>query len=92
MVFVLCANCSLIADRNWEIEWFSKKPNRYWNNISNQRLFLDLFAKRHGIKNPSHWSRISVSQIEEEGGYSLLRTTKKYPILFHTLKRVYPGL
>lgn len=76
-----------------EIEWKesrSRSPHGYWNNKDNQKIFLEGIASKLGIKKYSDWGRVTILQIKELGGISLLHNYNDS--LFASLKNVFPGI
>lgn len=73
------------------MDWFVniKRPSRFWLDKNNQRKFFDDLAKKFEISKPSQWNKISLDQIEEEGGVGLLRYYGRN--MYQTLSKVYPG-
>ena len=64
------------------------KPKRYWLSPSNQRAFLDQFAKDHQIADPpAGWYSISSSLLRQCGGSGLLF---HYKSLSSALQSIYP--
>lgn len=58
-------------DVHWEREWFVNVPkysHSFWNNMSNQRLFLYNIASEYGIEDPSQWKRLTYALIKKQGG------------------------
>lgn len=57
--------------------------------MENQRIFLDEFARKYGIKEPKQWGQVTLSNIKQEKGHHLLNLYKSS--LFVALSKVYPG-
>eukprot|EP01114_Cavostelium_apophysatum_P021759 TRINITY_DN7678_c0_g1_i2.p1 TRINITY_DN7678_c0_g1~~TRINITY_DN7678_c0_g1_i2.p1 ORF type:complete len:759 (+),score=135.48 TRINITY_DN7678_c0_g1_i2:52-2328(+) len=57
-----------------EHSWEEKKrhPSGYWKDVSNQRAFIESFAKERGISTLESWSKVSANDLERYGGGSLL--------------------
>jgi hypothetical protein len=51
----------------------SKPQSGYWDSTESQRKFLDELHSTLGFKYPQDWYNITVKQIQENGGHSLLR-------------------
>jgi hypothetical protein len=76
------------------------KPLKYWNNVQNQRRFLDDLAVKLNIKSPEDWYSVKVETVVKLGGTfitrhydgSLVRGKKKciYKVTFLALASVYP--
>lgn len=55
----------------WKREWFPKipkYPGSFWNSKENQIAFLDDIAIDYKIKEPSDWSRVTLSLVRKKGG------------------------
>ena len=80
---LLAALKSAYPEVEWKQEWLSqKKPRRYWKNTENQRTFMEEFAKKHQINQPSDWGRVSHRVLRNEGGRGLLHYHKGNTIAF----------
>lgn len=64
-------------------EWLPWKfsTHNYWNNIDNQREFLNWAAKQLQIKEMDNWYQITLKDYERLGGRSLLAKYKESPSL-----------
>jgi len=51
----------------------NRLPVRYWDNVNNQRNFLDFLAKKLEIKQPSDWSRVVVRDFIKYGGSAIFK-------------------
>lgn len=71
------------------MEWFEFMPQGYWKDIQNRRNFLENFARKNGISKPSDWGNVTIQQIKESGGNSLLKCYSGS--LIKTLEGVFPG-
>lgn len=72
----------------WEQDWFNTSPG-YWQNLENQRKFLENLSHLFGIKNIQDWGKISSKKVIECGGRPLL---KQYGYsLRKALFTLYPG-
>lgn len=59
-------------------EW--KIPQKgYWNNVSNQRSFLDDLAKKLNITDPSGWYKLTKQNFEDHCGAGLLQMYNNSP-------------
>ncbi len=73
---------------NWDIFNFTQLPSGYWNDISNQRSFLEGLAKKLHIDTKDDWYKITQATLNQHGGSGLL---KKYNFsLSKLLTRVFP--
>ena len=54
-----------------------QKPHGYWNNKDNILNFLNQVKIKYNLKTNEDWNRLSLKQINNEGGYSL---TDKYSL------------
>jgi hypothetical protein len=62
---------SIYSEHNWEDQKFNKSLG-YWENIQNQRSFLDNIGKELGLKDIKDWYHVTQSQIKAKGGSRLL--------------------
>ncbi len=46
---------------------------RYWDDMSNQRNFMDELAEKLGITNVDGWYKITATTVQQHGGASLLK-------------------
>jgi hypothetical protein len=50
---------SVYPDYNW-LPWkFTRYPRNYWNDIKNQRKFMDWAAKELNVNEMTDWSRVT---------------------------------
>jgi hypothetical protein len=47
---------------------FDKVPSGFWKDVTNQRKYFDWLRKRLGIQDMESWYKVSLNQIESEGG------------------------
>lgn len=64
-------------------------PHSHWNSSENQRLFLEKIKKRFNIQEPTDWGKVSVRELKNAGGESILRRYQSS--LLNCLKSVYGG-
>ena len=55
----------------WKQSHFNTQPG-YWNNKDNQRNFMDWLGNQLGFKEMDDWYGVTVKQIHENGGVTLL--------------------
>ena len=77
-----------------ELEWnpfcFPRQlPNGFWNELSNQRAFLDYLSKKFNIQSAHDWRFITVEEVKKEGGGTFLR---QYSSFYNALESLYPEL
>lgn len=60
----------------------------FWNNIENQKKFLNWISKELNIQKLEDWYNVKQEIFIEKGGYVLI--TKYYGNLFYFLKAMYP--
>jgi hypothetical protein len=78
---------AIYPEYNWNIWNFMKVPRGYWDDILNQKKFLDMVAKEHSIHAPEDWYKLSSKDIEKLGGSTLM---KRYNYNLHdALSAVY---
>jgi hypothetical protein len=62
---------ALRPDHKW-LEWeFSQTPQGFWNNVQNQRRFLDWAGGELGVASMEDWYKISKAQVVKLGGSPL---------------------
>eukprot|EP01114_Cavostelium_apophysatum_P017882 TRINITY_DN5405_c0_g1_i1.p1 TRINITY_DN5405_c0_g1~~TRINITY_DN5405_c0_g1_i1.p1 ORF type:complete len:716 (-),score=103.25 TRINITY_DN5405_c0_g1_i1:1172-3319(-) len=66
----------------------SKKPPGYWQDLKNQRDFLEQIARDFNLSCKEDWSKISIKDIIDKGGYMLLRQYNNSIVWM--LKTVFP--
>jgi len=64
-----------------------KRPNGFWKDVNNQRLFMNEAMKKLELKELDDWYSISANRLTKIGGSSLLR---QYPTFMDLLSSVYP--
>lgn len=66
-------------------------PNGFWKVKENQREFLQFVAQKFNIKQPYDWKNVSIQNVLDERGTSLLN--KYYNgSLYKALKSNFPGI
>jgi hypothetical protein len=80
---------TVYPDYNW-LPWkFDKCPNFYWNDFNNHKKFIEWAAQQLKIKEMSDWYNVTVKDLYDIGGASLITTQYKgSPTLL--LFKVYP--
>jgi hypothetical protein len=63
---------SVYCDTNWQIWRFDTAPRNYWENIENQREFLEWVALLYDIVDDEGWYGITCKQYIDAGGKGLL--------------------
>ena len=71
-----------------EDEWKEKRITRsnFWDDIENQKKFLDDFAEHHNINSPHEWKDITSTDIIKYGGRGLI---EKYNTWSEVLSTIY---
>jgi hypothetical protein len=77
---------SCFPHHNWQPWKFLQIPKRYWENVQNQRQFIEWLAQELLINDKEDWCRISLHQIQRVAPVTLF---DKYT-LAHVLATVYP--
>lgn len=65
------------------------RPVGFWRLKENQRLFLQDFAKKVGIKSNEDWGKVTSAQLKKHGGFGLLREQKS---VLYSLQDAFPGM
>src|SRR5690242_17551671 len=61
-------------DPHEDHSWLSQVlPDIFWNDIKNQRQFMDWLGKKFGFTRSNDWYKITFKQIRENGGIGLER-------------------
>ena len=82
--------CSVYPSHTW-LPWkfeYTSAPNGYWNNLQNQREFMDWLSRELGFVEFEDWYNISKEQIITYGGSGLMDIYRNSPM--SALKSVYP--
>ena len=81
---------ALYPEKNWQVWKFLHVPHEFWNDIENQRIFLNWLSKELLIENLDDWYKVNPSKIIENGGTGLL---KCYGDSFSkALQAIYPNV
>lgn len=70
---------SLLNEHSWEIDKFTRRPKGYLGDLMKQRNYLEDLGKELNIKKMEDWYRVSIAQIAEKRGQSLLMKYNKSP-------------
>jgi hypothetical protein len=67
----LCvALATIYPEHPWDSQQFVVRD--HWNKKEVQLSFFNEFAKRNNIKNPEDWWNVTVYQVAQQGGSSIL--------------------
>ena len=66
---------------------FKRKPRNYWDNIDNQRKFMDQYMIDNNITSLDDWNHVRVIDFKKNGGRGIL---EKYPNFFNLLETIFP--
>ncbi len=72
----------------WDPSQFTQVPHGHWDQIANQRAFMERLAKTLNITNHDGWYKISNALIRKHGGAGLLHKYNGSAIKL--LEAVYP--
>jgi hypothetical protein len=79
---------TLYPEYNW-LPWkFENSPRNFWDDVKNQRNFLDWASKEFKIQDMSDWYRVTQKDLIDIGGSSLLGKYNYSPSLIFST--VYP--
>ncbi len=56
----------------WDIHQFQQVSRGYWNELPNQRKFMDEIATKLNINSPEDWSKVTTTTIDAHGGSRVL--------------------
>eukprot|EP01114_Cavostelium_apophysatum_P016152 TRINITY_DN4542_c0_g1_i6.p1 TRINITY_DN4542_c0_g1~~TRINITY_DN4542_c0_g1_i6.p1 ORF type:complete len:1067 (+),score=194.96 TRINITY_DN4542_c0_g1_i6:160-3360(+) len=62
---------AVFPNERWD--FLELSPKGHWDNIQNQRIFMENLFKTLKLKNVSDWSSVNVQTVEKNGGASLLK-------------------
>lgn len=65
-------------------------PRSYWKSKENRRKFMDGVAKKLNVKSPMDWGKVTIQQVFELGGGTLLSRYYKSS-LYYCLQSIYEG-
>jgi hypothetical protein len=72
------ALANIYPDYPWQIWRFEQVPKGFWNDMKNQRDFLNWFGKEMGILQQSDWYRIRVTDFAQRRGIDLLHMYRHF--------------
>jgi len=79
---------ALYPEYDWDINTTRiQAPKNHWNDLENVKEFIKRFEETHSITHHEDWYRISIKQIERDGGGRLM---KIYNSIYEILRAVYP--
>lgn len=62
----------LRIDTIWNPDWFKsffrKYPVGHWEDLNNQRKFLESISSQYNISSPSQWHKVSIGFLQKKGG------------------------
>jgi hypothetical protein len=79
---------SIYPNHKWKTFRRHIVPNGYWNNMENQKQFIDWLGKHLGFNLKEDWYNISSNDIKENGGGTLLRMYGHSP--YKLIESIYP--
>lgn len=86
---------AILSELGWLMKVETKRsiprfPKSYFHSTKNQKNFMDMVASKLQIKTPSDWGKVTVQQVHEHGGGSLVSNYYNSS-LFTTLQTIYKG-
>jgi len=63
---------TVYPEYRWQFWKFSTVPAGDWDELPNQKSYMDWYAKEYGIKSPVDWYKVSASDIYKRQGKGLL--------------------
>jgi len=63
---------TVYPDTVWQFWKFSSVPIGEWEDIANQRAYMDWYAKEYGVKTAADWYKVSAADIYQRQGRGLL--------------------
>lgn len=79
---------TIYPDYNWQFWKFSAVPVGEWEDIPNQRAYMDWYAKEYGINTPLDWYKVSAADIYHRQGRGLLAMYDNS--IIKAIQNVYP--
>ncbi len=77
----------------WNATRFRRVPNKHWDTVDNQRIFMDEITKRLNITYPEQWYKISHSTLRNIGAYGLIeKYNGSLPKLLQSVYPEYPSV
>ncbi len=68
-----------VSIHDWDFHKFPQVPKGYWNDITNQRAFLDQLAKRLQITDQDGWYNVTQTTFKKYGASALLELYRYSP-------------
>lgn len=81
---------SVYPNQDWPIWKFNRVPSGQWDDLNQQRQFMDMVAQKLGLKSMDDWYYVKQSQIKQLGGASLLQHYY-HNSLSAALMQIYPN-
>ncbi len=79
---------SVFPDYPWQTHKFARVPVRHWDDMSNQRAFMDTLAPKLNVTHMDDWYNLTCASLQQHGGGRLL--AKHNNSLFKLLTKVFP--
>jgi len=77
---------AVYPDHPWDRSKFSRRPQKYWSSIENQKKYLDDVAKQLGLRDLDGWYSIGMNDLSKVGATSIFNVVS----LPKMLAAVYP--
>jgi hypothetical protein len=90
-VLIYTALQAIYPEHHWSPEKFKRHPAHYWNDLNNQRQYLDSIYDKLQLKSTADWLYVTSDQIIANHGAGLLTQyggslqKGKHYIMFHLL-------
>ena len=78
---------SVFPQENWNVWDFDNVSRGFWNDVNKQRDFMNWLFVKLDLKNMNDWYSVTVNQIRNNNGASLI---DKYKSVYDLLKNIYP--
>jgi hypothetical protein len=79
---------SIYKEYDWKPWLFKKVPRSYWNNLQNQKKYLEWFVKQQNIQKMEDWYKLQITDLKKNGAKGLL--AKYNNSLYKLLSTIYP--
>lgn len=80
---------SAYPEHPWELWRFTKVPAGFWEDLDNQRNFIESLAKNLNITQLDQWYEHTGDVVKENGGHALMKHYKNSPL--QLLSTLYPN-
>ncbi len=69
----------ILIKYKWDLDKFGQLPRHYWQEIANQRAFMNDFAQKHNIQTEEDWYHVTYHKLFQHGGAGILQQYNNSP-------------